>query len=158
MTVILLLCTDNRSQTEFSRTTIEIVNPSDDFMNYIADYDTIRLVYKEKQQSGYIVSWDGIIDIDNYLYTIFEGSENVHLFYDKQTGKGLVIDSNKLSKNKNKSPGGYTMNKSGLQVNDICQERSEEEFALRKTSSGTVKRFVWHWCVWLDKYNIYETN
>jgi hypothetical protein len=57
--------------------------------------------FKEKQQSGYIVPWGDVIDMENYLYTIFEGIEDVHLFYDKRTGKSLVIDSYKLSKNKN---------------------------------------------------------
>jgi hypothetical protein len=57
--------------------------------------------FKEKQNSGYIVSWGDVIDLDNYLYTIFERTEDVHLFYDKRTGKSLVIDTDKLSKDKN---------------------------------------------------------
>jgi hypothetical protein len=56
--------------------------------------------FKEKQNSGYIVSWGSVIDLDNYLYTIFERTEEVHLFYDKRTGKSLVIDTDKLSKDK----------------------------------------------------------
>jgi hypothetical protein len=57
--------------------------------------------FKEKLNSGYIVSWGDVIDADHYLYTIFEGIEDVHLFYDKQTGKSIVFDSNRLSKDKN---------------------------------------------------------
>jgi hypothetical protein len=59
--------------------------------------------FKKKQQSGYIVPWGDVIDTDNYLYTVFEGTDEIHLFYDKQTGKSIVFNSDKLSKQENTS-------------------------------------------------------
>ncbi|MDR1114993.1 MAG: 6-bladed beta-propeller [Tannerella sp.] len=84
-------------------------NKSDYRMLSEKDRKEMTLIYgerndfKEKQKEGYIVPWGNVIDTDNYLYTVFEGGNEVHLFYDKQTGKSIVFDSDKLSKKENTS-------------------------------------------------------
>jgi hypothetical protein len=57
--------------------------------------------FKEKQKEGYIVAWGNVIDTDNYLYTVYDGTNDIHLFYDKQRKKSIVFDSEKLSKKEN---------------------------------------------------------
>ncbi|MDR1224188.1 MAG: hypothetical protein LBL07_15110 [Tannerella sp.] len=55
----------------------------------------------EKWKRDYIVPWGNILVTDNYVYNIFQGKEDVHLFYDKKTGKSIVFDWDKLSKEGN---------------------------------------------------------
>jgi hypothetical protein len=61
----------------------------------------VRDDFSEKRKNGYIIPYGSIIDTDNHVYTMFKGTNDVHLFYDKKTGRSIVFDSNELSKNDN---------------------------------------------------------
>ncbi|WP_106830213.1 6-bladed beta-propeller [Parabacteroides pacaensis] len=93
--------TNNVAHVEYvfrNKSEYKLLNPNEQKkMTYIYDIENTIL---EKEKEGYLLSWGSIFNLDDYCFFVMRGwNYPKYIYYEKATGRSVMIDPNKMTGN-----------------------------------------------------------